>query len=49
VPGRVVANAALLERASEAEAARWETGETVTLRGLAEGIRVATPRSATAD
>jgi adenylate cyclase len=48
VPGRVVANAALLERAPEAEAHCWEAGETVTLRGLAEETRVAAPRSATA-
>jgi adenylate cyclase len=49
IPGRVVTNAALLERASQAEADRWEPGETVTLRGLTEGMRVATPRRATAD
>jgi adenylate cyclase len=49
VPGRVVANAALLERASEAEAEHWEAGEAVTLRGLAEDARVAIPRSAAAD
>jgi adenylate cyclase len=49
VPERVMANAALLKRASEAEADRWEAGETVTLRGLVEGTRVATPRSAKAD
>ena len=48
VPGRVAANAALLERASEAEADQWEAGETVSLRGLPERTRVATPRSATA-
>ena len=47
VPGRVVANAALLERASAAEAGNWETGETLTLRGLAEGTRLATPRGRT--
>jgi adenylate cyclase len=45
VPGRVVANAALLKRASEAEADRWEAGETVTLRGLGHGTRVAVPRA----
>jgi adenylate cyclase len=44
VPGRVVANAALLERSSKAEADRWEAGETLTLRGLPRGTRVATPR-----
>jgi adenylate cyclase len=48
-PGRVVANAALLKHASEAETDRWEAGETVTLRGLAEGTRMATPRSAIVD
>jgi adenylate cyclase len=45
VPGRVAANAALLARASEAEARCWEPGETVSLRGLAKEMRVATPRA----
>jgi adenylate cyclase len=48
VCGRIVANAALLEHAPEAEADRWEAGEPVTLRGLAGVTQVATPRSATA-
>jgi adenylate cyclase len=43
-PGRVVANAALLERAHGEEPGRWEAGETVTLRGLPRETRVATPR-----
>ena len=43
VPGRVMANAALLKRASKAEADRWEVGETVTLRGLGRGTLVAVP------
>jgi adenylate cyclase len=46
VPGRVLANAALLESGSDAEAEYWEAGETVTLRGLSGETRVATPRSA---
>jgi adenylate cyclase len=49
VRGRVVANAALLKRACQAEAEHWEAGEAVTLRGLAGETCVATPRSATAD
>jgi adenylate cyclase len=44
VGGRVAANAALLEHAGEAEADRWDAGETVTLRGLPRGTQVATPR-----
>ena len=47
--GRVVANAALLTRAAGAEARRWEAEETVALRGLAKEMRLATPRTATAD
>jgi adenylate cyclase len=44
VRGRVVANAALVERSTEAEANHWEAGETMTLRGLSGGTQVAMPR-----
>lgn len=43
VDGRLVASAAALERAGEAESARWRLGESVTLRGLDEPTRLATP------
>jgi adenylate cyclase len=48
VGGRVLANASLLRRASQAEAACWEAAETMTLRGLTKGTLVAVPRSAAA-
>jgi adenylate cyclase len=43
VPGHVVANADLLERASPEEAARWQVIDEVTLRGRATPTRVAAP------
>ena len=46
VRGHVVASAALLEDAFQAEADHWEGGETTRLRGLARDTRAATPRSA---
>jgi adenylate cyclase len=43
LPGRVCASEAALARASTAEAARWELGDAVTLRGRDEPTRVASP------
>jgi adenylate cyclase len=42
--GRVLASAAALEGAGEAEAARWELDGRVELRGRAEATRLAAPR-----
>jgi adenylate cyclase len=41
--GRVLASGAALERAGDAERARWEEGDTVTLRGRAHPTRLARP------
>jgi len=43
VPGKVAANACLLERASPEETARWEVHTEVVLRGRSEATRVAIP------
>jgi adenylate cyclase len=43
VPGHVVASANAVNRASEGERARWRLGDAVTLRGLDEPTRLATP------
>jgi adenylate cyclase len=42
-PGRVLASAAIVERASESEASNWQIGEAVTLRGRTSETRLATP------
>ena len=43
VEGRVLASAAIVERAGDEEAARWELGDTAELRGRQEATRLATP------
>jgi adenylate cyclase len=43
-PGRLVASGATVRRAGEDEAAHWELGESVTLRGRSEPTDVARPR-----
>jgi adenylate cyclase len=43
IPGHLVASSATVSAASESERARWSFGETVTLRGHDEPIRLATP------
>jgi class 3 adenylate cyclase/MFS family permease len=47
-PGRLLATADTLERASEKERARWSLGETVTLRGHDRPTRLASPVEAAA-
>lgn len=42
-PGRLLATAETLQRASENECARWSLGETVTLRGHDQPTRLASP------
>jgi adenylate cyclase len=42
-PGRLLATAEVLQRASENERARWSLGETVTLRGHDQTTRLASP------
>jgi adenylate cyclase len=42
-PARIVASAAILERAPAEEARHWKLGETVTLRGRTQETRLATP------
>ncbi|MDZ4235203.1 MAG: hypothetical protein U1C73_15910, partial [Dietzia sp.] len=44
-PTRLVASDAVVGRATETESARWALGESVTLRGYDEPIRLATPVS----
>lgn len=43
-PGRVLASGHVLDAAHLAEAAEWETGRSVTLRGRSRPTRLATPR-----
>lgn len=43
VPGHLVASSDVVEAASEVESARWRLGDTITLRGLDEPTRLATP------
>lgn len=43
VPGHVVASSDVVERAGEEERGRWQLGDTVTLRGLDDATRLATP------
>lgn len=45
-PGRVLASETTVERASEAERARWALGEQVTLRGRQAPTQLACPRRA---
>jgi adenylate cyclase len=42
-PSRVLASESIIRRASEREAARWELGEPVVLRGRSEPTRIAAP------
>ena len=42
--GGVLASEAIVRCASEEEAARWELGESVELRGRGSETRLATPR-----
>jgi adenylate cyclase len=42
-PARVLASASLVEHASPEEAAHWELGDSVTLRGRSEETRLAVP------
>ncbi|MGE2732874.1 adenylate/guanylate cyclase domain-containing protein [Mycolicibacterium vaccae] len=42
-PGRVLSSAGAVNRATDDERARWRLGESVTLRGYDEPIRLATP------
>jgi adenylate cyclase len=43
VPGRLLASSSTIDGATEAEGAHWEFGDTVTLRGHEEPIRLALP------
>jgi adenylate cyclase len=43
-PERLLASEAIVERASSSEAAKWELGEAVELRGRTAQTRLATPR-----
>ena len=43
IPGKVVASAAAVEAAGDEEAAHWELGDEVQLRGRPEPTRIATP------
>jgi adenylate cyclase len=43
--GRVCASGAAVERASAEEAAHWDVGDAVTLRGRDEPTPIAVPRS----
>ena len=43
VPGHLVASSATVEGASESERAHWALGEQITLRGMEEPTRLATP------
>jgi adenylate cyclase len=45
-PGRLLATADTLQRASESECARWSLGETVTLRGHDQPTQLALPAAA---
>jgi adenylate cyclase len=45
-PGRLLATADTLQRASESECARWSLGETVTLRGHDQPTQLASPAAA---
>ncbi|UXA05559.1 adenylate/guanylate cyclase domain-containing protein [Mycobacterium sp. SMC-2] len=47
-PGRLLATADALKRASENERGRWSLGETVTLRGYERPTRLASPAGAAA-
>jgi adenylate cyclase len=42
-PGRLLATADTVDGASEKEGARWSLGDTVTLRGHEQPIRLASP------
>jgi adenylate cyclase len=43
-PGRVLASAALVERAGDEEAAHWTLGDSVALRGRTDETQLAAPR-----
>ena len=42
-PGRLLASGAIVAQAGDDEAAHWELGESITLRGRREPTRLATP------
>ena len=44
VPGRVLATCGTVESSSESSRAQWVCGDTVTLRGMPDPVRLAVPR-----